>query len=81
MSQRFASDLTSTAAPELNPGKATQAKQRAGLHPTGAPNWAFDLNTIFLNTVWVAGNGAANIQRFWPLTAYTTRYEATIYNP
>ena len=80
MSQQFASDLTSSAAPELNPGKATQDKQRAGLNPTGAPNWAFDLNTIFPNTVWLAGDGATNIHRFWPLTAHTTRYEATIYN-
>lgn len=81
MSQRFASDLTSSANADLNRRKSTPQQQRAGLNPSNAPNWAFDINTIFPNTLWLAGHGAFNIHRFWPLTAHTTRYEATIYNP
>ena len=81
MSQRFANDLTSSAAPVLNRAEGTPRAQSAGLNPTDAPNFAFDLNTIFPNTLWLVGHGAFNIHRFWPLTAHTTRYEASIYNP
>ena len=81
MSQRFANDLTSSAAPAVNCAKGTPRAQRVGLNPTDAPNFAFDLNTIFPNTLWLVGHGAFNIHRFWPLTAHTTRYEASIYSP
>jgi phenylpropionate dioxygenase-like ring-hydroxylating dioxygenase large terminal subunit len=81
LSQRFASDLTSSSARNSDNEQARPCNSKSGLNPTNAANWAFDLNTIFPNTVWLAGHGAANIHRFWPLTAHTTRYEATIYNP
>ncbi|MFT4584400.1 MAG: phenylpropionate dioxygenase-like ring-hydroxylating dioxygenase large terminal subunit [Gammaproteobacteria bacterium] len=80
MSQRFATDLTSSAAAQTSQITKTSCEQRAGLNPTNAPNWAFDLNTIFPNTVWLAGSGSTNIHRFWPITEHTTRYESTIYN-
>lgn len=81
LSQRFATDLTSAAGAGLHQTKASLREQHTGLNPTNAPNWAFDLNTIFPNTVWIAGHRATNIHRFWPLTPHTTRYEATIYHP
>lgn len=65
----------------LSQGEAGLGKIPPGANPEGDDYYSFDINAIFPNWLLDTSAGFFFIHEFWPISATTTRWEATMYFP